>query len=245
MSEMSLDWLLGFIEGEGCFSIAVSQSPNARFSFKAQPHFELTIVIDSALKAIQRLLDSYGINLHYREDKRSHYNKNQQDCGRIMLSSIPQCRALAELLTPLKWHTKKHSDFLKWKQCIELLESEASHNKDKFMELLQIRDTMNYGKGGKRKYSISFFKEYLEQFPNGIIPRYIRNQYGEFSRVDRARNFKKEDLEELYLNQKLPAKLIAEKLNCHKYTVYSYLHRYNIPLRNNYEAYWESVKKLD
>lgn len=100
---LPLDWIVGFIEGEGTFS-GSQRTPNY-----FQPNFTLYQNDRVILEKVQETLEAHGIV--------SRIYVNQRGCHGLQVNSIAICRELYKLIRPLMhapykieqieaWHAK-------------------------------------------------------------------------------------------------------------------------------------------
>jgi hypothetical protein len=75
---------------------------------------------------------------------------------------MSECKELADLLAPLNWQSKKRKDFDVWKEAVELIMEREHLTKSGFLKLLDLREQLNDGGRGRRKFSYSTLREWLE-----------------------------------------------------------------------------------
>ena len=141
---MNENWLLGFIEGEGCFVMGFARDKKFKFGICCRPYFNigLTKADEGALYQIKELL-GYGQITYISHEKQRNEGKNFKDEVDFTIVSLPQCKKLRDLLTDLEWHTKKEKDFRKWSECLNILDKKEHWTKEGILKLARLRETMN------------------------------------------------------------------------------------------------------
>ena len=133
-SGLSKDWVVGFVDGEGCFHVAINKNPQTKFGYQIIPEFVL-VQHERDINLLYRLRTFFGCGV---------VRKNRQDryCLRI--------RKLENLLNvvvpfferhPLK--SKKNVDFKKFAYVVKLM-SEGKHlTVEGFNEISKIASQIN------------------------------------------------------------------------------------------------------
>ena len=137
------DWIVGFIDGEGCFHVGISRHPEVRFGYQIPP--ELTVV------------------QHQRDIDLLHSLRSAMKCGVVRRNHgdrycwrVRDLKNLAEVIVPFfdKFgflSAKKKRDYSKFKQLVELLVQKQERTPEGIRRILEIRRDMN--DGGNRRYN--------------------------------------------------------------------------------------------
>ena len=129
------EWVTGFIDGEGCFSVSFSKRTNLRVGIEAKPSFAVGQGISSrpAMEEVCRYFQSPLNQL--RVDKQ------------IVKYETRSLNHLREVVIP---HFERHplrcykaEDFLKFKQVVELMTKGRHLDKDGMREILSLGYAMN------------------------------------------------------------------------------------------------------
>jgi len=156
-------YLLGFTDGEGCFSISLKKEDTARFGWVLDPLFQIT----------QHKLNSNVLQLFKEELK----------CGRIiekpgqpdlMLYLVDNRRQLIEKVIPFFNKYKlllKNKDFELFKTIVQGLESKMHFQKETFIELVKQCFEMNM-EGKQRRYKL---QEIIEDIEKRVLRDYTPN----------------------------------------------------------------------
>ncbi len=131
--QLSADWVVGFVDAEGCFHVSVNRQPSMTTGFQVLPEF---VVVQHSrdrqiLMALKRFFGA-GVVRSNHEDR---------DCLRIRKFDGLQKVCDFFLKHPLK--TKKNTDFRKFRRIILLMEQDRHLELEGLKEIVQIALQMN------------------------------------------------------------------------------------------------------
>jgi LAGLIDADG DNA endonuclease family protein len=137
------DWLVGFVDGEGCFSCPIFRSPSMRLGWQVQPTF--TVVQGASSRAVlEEMVQFFGCGKVYVN--RRHDNHREDLChfqvfrfGDLHDVIVPFFQA-----NPLR--TAKRENFAKFVEVIELVELRRHLTVPGLIEIAEIVQTMNFRK---------------------------------------------------------------------------------------------------
>jgi hypothetical protein len=142
-------WVVGFVDGEGCFSIGFVKQPNRvsrrgyRTGYQVFHRFIVTQG-EGSLASLEELREFFGVGRIYRN--RRHDNHKAHLCQ----YHVSRREHLVETIIPFFWdhnlRTSKHQDFLKFARCMELVSSGAHLTIRGLIEIAEIAETMNHRK---------------------------------------------------------------------------------------------------
>ena len=133
-------WLVGFTDGEGCFSLSIFKNKSMKFSYQIFPEFVLTQGAKS-LETLEKVQNFFGCGKIY-ENKR--YDNHRESLYRYCV------RNKADLLNivcpffdnyPLQ--TAKKYDFELFKEGLAIIEQKQHLKKEGFAALTNIASQMN------------------------------------------------------------------------------------------------------
>lgn len=115
-------WLLGFIEGEGCFSINKHNNYRLDFSLcQSSTNKELMKSIKAYLENLKNTGGNYTNAIGISEVRSN--NPNHKSTTRIETTRVPFItNVLIPFLESLTWQSKKYLDFQDWKNILKLKE---------------------------------------------------------------------------------------------------------------------------
>jgi LAGLIDADG endonuclease len=131
---LNAQWIVGFVDGEGCFHIGINQNKEMKLEVQVLPEF--TVVQHEVDQQVLYALKAYfgcgvvrknhGTRLCYRV--RGHEN---------LLSKIIPFFEKHQL------KTRKHVDFEKFRKVVLLMEKREHLSADGLEKIRQIKETMN------------------------------------------------------------------------------------------------------
>ena len=130
---LDTQWMVGFIDGEGCFHVGIKKQKEMDFGFQFIPEF--TLVQDKKdIQILYRLKKFFqcGVVRHFKENRWCYRIQNQKHLKNILLPFFEK--------HPLK--TKKQLDFLKFRTILLLMDSKEHSKKEGFEKIQKIQKTM-------------------------------------------------------------------------------------------------------
>ncbi len=135
--ELESQWIVGFIDGEGCFHIAINKNEEMGLGFQVLPEF--TVV------------------QHKRDVQVLHALKTYFDCGVVrvnhgdrMAYRVRGFEHLMQKILPFfekhQLKTKKQVDFLKFRQALLKMANGEHLTLKGLEEIREIKEQMNHGK---------------------------------------------------------------------------------------------------
>ena len=85
--KLSADWIVGFVDGEGCFSYSLIKNDSLRFGYQIQGEFTV-VQHERDLELLHRFKDYFGCGKVARNhDDRYHYRvKNLKELREVIIS---------------------------------------------------------------------------------------------------------------------------------------------------------------
>jgi len=113
-----IGWIIGFVDGEGCFSISIFKNRTARIGLQVMPEFVITQG-EKSLKALEEIKQFFGCGKIYINRR---YDNHHENLYRYCVRSI---KDLKEKIIPFfeinHLRTAKIKDFNKFQQVIEMM----------------------------------------------------------------------------------------------------------------------------
>ena len=139
-------WVIGFVDGEGCFSIGFVRQPNrvSRRGYKTGYQVSHDFVVTqgaSSVKCLHELREFFGVG--------QVYVNRRSDNHREHLQRYVVCRRqdLLERIIPFfhqyPLHTAKRLDFKKFAYCMELIAGGQHLTREGLVEIAEVVETMN------------------------------------------------------------------------------------------------------
>jgi len=174
MNEKDLHWLVGFIEGEGTFTInAIMKDTSISF----HPVFGISLAEKDkqTIFLIKKLLGFGRIEFKSKKIWRSKGIVNAQNQYKYILSGILPAQKFIEIFNEDLFKTSKKESYLLWKQAIEIIKNYQHLNYAGFIKLCEIRDEMNRRKKRKnyknKKYMLDHIKDNKSLFSEANIQK--------------------------------------------------------------------------
>ena len=134
-------WIVGFVDGEGCFSVSINPHPEIKIGYQILPEF----VVVQHKRDIQVL---YALKKYFRCGV---VRKNHGDRMAYRVRSIEH---LLNIIIPFfekhKLKTKKRLDFIKFRKILLLIQRKEHLTKEGIEKIRLIINQMN---AGKERYS--------------------------------------------------------------------------------------------
>ena len=142
----------GFVDGEGSFNVALIPRKEYRFGWKIYLTFNVAQKDPTTLKLIR---DYFGIGrLEQRKDGVWNYSVNDlKSLKGIVIPFFERYPFLSEL---------KKKNFSIFRQIVEIIGKDGHFTKDGLEQVINLRETINEGKGRTRKYSLLDYQKSQE-----------------------------------------------------------------------------------
>lgn len=151
---VDLNWLLGFIEGEGCFTIGLTRNKSAQFGYQIQPSFVIKLTL-SEEQVLEEIKHTLGVGRTYYESSALSRNKgmkNANDCVSLRITKLKELEKLIDMLDPLFFvSSAKRADFNVWRDCIKLIQKGDHRKKEGFLRIAEMRDKLHKRKQWNKK----------------------------------------------------------------------------------------------
>jgi hypothetical protein len=138
-SDMRLEaqWVVGFVDGEGCFYVGVNPHPEMQAGYQVLPEFTV-VQHERDVQILYALKQFFGCGVV----RRNHAEQ--------MAYRVRSVAHLRERIVPFfEQHplkTKKHLDFLKFRRILLLMEREAHLTPEGIEQIRTIASQMNTGR---------------------------------------------------------------------------------------------------
>lgn len=154
-NQLDPNYIVGFVDGEGCFSVTCSERKDCRTGYEIKAAFEIEVVIDDfpIMKKIYKALRKPG-QLYSFDFKR--YPNWKPHC-KIKVSNL---KDIVEKIIPFfKLHplqSKKRKSFKIFCKIIELIQNKKHLEREYAIRILEMRNKMNpTGKGNRKSNLVS------------------------------------------------------------------------------------------
>lgn len=142
------DYLTGFVDGEGCFSLSIYKQGKNLTGWQVKPIFSISLHNKDIklLKAIQRTL------------KTGKIYKHGVDSIQYRVSSLKNLQIITNHFDSYPLITQKSADYLLFKQAIAIIKNKEHLSIEGLLKLVGIKATLNWGLSDKFKESFPLAK---------------------------------------------------------------------------------------
>ena len=139
-------WVIGFVDGEGCFSIGfVRQSGGrGRKGYRAGYQVFHRFVVTQGLKSVnclEALRDFFGVGRIF--ENRRHDNHKEHLCQYLVGRRVDLMETIIPFFHRHPLRTAKREDFEKFARCVELTADGSHLTPDGLIRIAEIAQTMN------------------------------------------------------------------------------------------------------
>jgi hypothetical protein len=165
---IEIGWIVGFVDGEGCFSIHFVHQPERanrkgyRTGYQVGHEFAVTQGAKS-VECLHRLKQFFGVGQVYLNERHDNHKEH------LYRYSVAKRKDLCETIIPFfkqyPMRTSKKLDFLKFVECLRLIEANEHLVPDGLIKIAEIAETMNHCK--PRTEMIRILRDYTPNINTG------------------------------------------------------------------------------
>jgi len=133
-------WVVGFVDGEGCFSIPISRNHTSRLGWQVQPSFTV-VQGERSVEVLYSLKEYFGCGSVGRN---SRHDNHREDVWRFCvrrLSDLSDCIIPFFEANPLL--TAKRDDFQRFAEVVRMMQDAVHLRVDGMEQIATIAMTMN------------------------------------------------------------------------------------------------------
>jgi hypothetical protein len=133
-------WVVGFVDGEGCFSCPIFRNRKTALGWQAQPEFS---VVQSAVSrdAVEDLVVFFGCG-HVTDNRRN--DNHRSHLSRYRVTRLADLRSvIVPFFKAHQLRTSKRNDFEKFAQIVDLMQMGTHQTIDGIIRIAEISQTMN------------------------------------------------------------------------------------------------------
>ena len=136
-------WIVGFVDGEGCFSCPVQRNREMTLGWQIQPRFAV-VQGERSAEALEVLVEYFRCGKIYRN--RRHDNHKED----LLVYSVFRLHDLRTKIVPFfEAHpliTAKREDFEKFREVLHMMDRRMHLTQDGLRRIAEITETMNHRK---------------------------------------------------------------------------------------------------
>jgi hypothetical protein len=137
LNKLNPNWVTGFTDAEGCFSILYTKNKNNRFGWQAKPAFQIELH-NKDLALLHQIKQFFQVGIIHTRNNRN--------------LSIYQVTSIKDIVNVIVPHfvnypllTQKSADFQLFKEAIELMDKRAHWTLEGFNHIISLKSKMNNG----------------------------------------------------------------------------------------------------
>jgi hypothetical protein len=139
-------WVIGFVDGEGCFSIGFVRQPDRtgrkgyRAGYQVFHRFVVTQGVKS-LPCLESIRDFFGVGRIFVNER--HDNHKEDLCQYLVGKRCDLTETIIPFFRQFPLRTAKQADFEKFARCVELTSRDRHLTPSGLIEIAEIAQTMN------------------------------------------------------------------------------------------------------
>jgi hypothetical protein len=141
-----LGWVIGFVDGEGCFSVSfVRQNERTgrrgyRLGYQVAPRFTVSQGA-SSVACLEELKEFFGVGRVYGNQR--HDNHREHMWQYVVSARWDLIDAIVPFFEEHSLHTAKRSDFEKFVSVLKMMEDDLHRSAEGLVQIAEIAQTMN------------------------------------------------------------------------------------------------------
>jgi len=136
-------WVVGFVDGEGCFSCPIQQNRSMELGWQVQPRF-VVVQGERSLPALELLATVLGCGQIYRN--RRHDNHKEDLLSYQVFRRDDLRHRIVPFFEANPLVTAKWEDFLKFREILDMMERRLHLSVDGLRRIALVQQTMNQRK---------------------------------------------------------------------------------------------------
>jgi LAGLIDADG endonuclease len=146
---IKIGWITGYVDGEGCFSINLIRQPHRhnrrgyKTGFQVAHEFAVTQGA-SSVDSLHLLVKFFGVGAVYINRRYDNHKEHvYRYCVRARNDLV---KTIIPFFDQYPLRTSKQGNFLKFAECIRLIEAGVHLTKSGLIKIVEIAETMNHKK---------------------------------------------------------------------------------------------------
>ncbi len=133
--DLKPDWVVGFVDGEGCFYVGVNRNRTMKTGYQVLPEFRI-VQHERDIQVLYALKKFFGCGV---------VRRNHEDRYELRIRKISCLKRVVEFFEKHPLKTKKNVDFKKFRRIILMMERGEHLTREGLIEILKIAMEMNTG----------------------------------------------------------------------------------------------------
>ncbi len=173
---VKIGWILGFVDGEGCFSIGFIKQPDKvnrrgyKTGYQVAHEFAVTQG-EKSVKCLHELCEFFGIGQVVIN--RRHDNHKENLYRYVVRKRIDLINVIIPFFRKHQLHSSKQQDFEKFAKCVGYIAKDFHLSRKGLIEIAQVTETMNRQKSRQESRSKKSRRRGVPQRNGGSSPAKI------------------------------------------------------------------------
>ena len=134
--QLSPDWVVGFVDGEGCFHVSILRHPDMRTGYQVLPEFTV-VQHERDLQILYALKSFFGCGV---------VRRNHGDRWAYRVRGLKCLKRICDFFTKHPLKTKKNVDFIRFRRIVHKMEEGKHLTREGLLEIIDIALRMNTGR---------------------------------------------------------------------------------------------------
>lgn len=139
------DYITGFVDGEGCFSISIFKDSRRLTGWQVKPIFSISLH-NRDLKLLEAIKRTFNVGKIYKHGINS---------SQYRVSSLSNIQVIIKHFDQYPLRTQKQGDYILFKEAVNLIINKNHLSLTGLLKLVSIKATLNWGLSEKLKESFS------------------------------------------------------------------------------------------
>ena len=131
--DLAADWVVGFVDGEGCFRVSLNPSDETPVGYEVLPEF-VVFQHERDTQILHALKRFFGAGVIRRES---------EETACLQIRKLECLRKVCEFFAKRPLKTKKNVDCFKFRRILRLMTEKRHLEKDGLVEIVEIALAMN------------------------------------------------------------------------------------------------------
>ncbi len=131
--DLSPDWVVGFVDGEGCFYVGINEHPEMTVGYQVVPEFRIVQHMKN-LKVLYSLKKFFGCGV---------VRKNHDDRYELRIREIEYLKKICDFFQKHPLKTTKNVDIKKFSRVIRFMDQGKHLEEEGLKEIIRISMGMN------------------------------------------------------------------------------------------------------
>ena len=136
-------WLVGFVDGEGCFSVPIYRQRSMRLGWQVQPQFTV-VQGESSRDVLEEMVQFFGCGKVYVNRRQDNHREHLASYQIFRLDDLRE--TIVPFFEEFPLRTAKRDNFAKFAEVIRLMELRRHLTVSGLIEIAEIVETMNHRK---------------------------------------------------------------------------------------------------